>query len=924
MNKANKIEVSSIKRRPIENNGKTNSREVKAKYSSVVTSEPEIERNTKPILYDSSLREKIETIQKLKKELGIENQAAMFGGGVGEAFLFGAIAGGTGWVAKKILDFFTAESPKSEVEDASKIAIQALNEEGYWNDDLINMDYSDRAKAIGKIQNGDMKNPQNTTNKIESSLRKVLSAPKDLPSSDLLRARKQVVRGLFAALEGLYQRSDVKLQIEKENPFYEKFIEYLGEEHYLVDEEAKLHMRRILVLNWKLPVREFKVPNPDVRSGNYRFKIYETILDTLLEPPDLGIETKTLKNDPLYLRTKVIPAALREKVTELRDALVSNYKLESKLGTTDKTKYDPSARGKLQEVLTHATQIDPLLWSNEVKVQYEEDKLYSRIFSRFKEWGYELSQMSEDELKECFKTLAAEYKGDEARYNAPFSNTYENRLDDDLHQLRELFLKDECCSKEELNELFSKTWGLMNLDPDQQGGRLKPQNYRKLWFFYKCLNMLADKKITIGANPPALFKDLLNEENKERILRACGAVVHRYDSFAVRDYTFFTSPSMQTLPGQALTLYHKLSRHFGDEGYVDIYDLKDRVIKNVVDNLQNNSNQKVNGGWLFSGPKGTGKSSFAEALANQMALPLIVLSPEMIEHEKGNILVAMPSGRKIDIGEFLISAKANAPCVLLLDEVEGLMVPRAIDDIHVRKPTENEKKLTEAFLSILQRFRNTRGASNVVVIMTTNAPSTMDVDIELIDKEGNSTDAEKELYKYISCNATRDKRIDHRIFLFHKLYNLSQGESLARHFLQPYVDSGKIQPPSDYAEIGSKISDYTPAQIETAFTEVANRGQEQVDVNDMVNYLKARNVGRKELREKIKEKVKLIEGSVSTFVEVLQIKKLNTSLNYIELALGADGLDNRKIGLAIKDHTPEILTQENIIAAFERIRKSAS
>ncbi|OGI12798.1 MAG: hypothetical protein A3I68_04925 [Candidatus Melainabacteria bacterium RIFCSPLOWO2_02_FULL_35_15] len=924
MDKVNKIEFNSIKKKPIENNGKTNSSEVKVKHLPVVTSELEIEQATKSTLHNSFLRQRIEAIQMTKKELGIENQAAMFGGGVGEAFLFGAIAGGTGWVAKKILDFFTAESPKSEVEDASKVAIQALNEEGYWNDDLINMDYSDRAKAIDKIQNGDMKNPQNTTNKIESSLRKILSAPKDLPSSDLLRARKQVVRGLFAALEGFYQRSDVKVQVEKENPFYEKFIEYLGEEHYLVDEEAKLHMRRVLVLNWKIPIREFKVPNPDVRSGNYRFKMYETMLDTLIEPSDLGIETKASKNDPLYL-TSGAPTVLRDKVTELRDALVLNYKLESKLGTIDKTKYDPSARGKLQEVLTHATQIAPLLWSNEVKVQYEEDKLYSRIFSKFKEWGCELSQMSEDELKECFKTLAAEYKGNEARYNAPFTNTYENRLDDDLHQLRELFLKDECCSKEDLNQIFNKIWELMNLDSDKSGGKLTLQNYRKLEFFYKCLNMLVDKKVTIGENSPALFKDLLNEENKERILRACGAVVHRYDSFAVRDYTFFISPSMRTLPGQALTLYHKLSRHFGDEGYVDIYDLKDRVIKNVVDNLDNNSTQKVNGGWLCSGPKGTGKSSFAEALANQMALPLIVLSPEMIEHEKGNILVVMPSGRKINLGEFFVSVKTNAPCVLLLDEVEGLIVPRAIDDNYIRKPTENEGKLTEAFLSTLQRFRNTRGASNVVVIMTTNAPSTIDVDIELIDKEGNSTDAEQELYKHVSCNATRAKRIDHRIFSFHKLYNLSQGEALARHFLQPYIDSRKIQPPSDYAEIGSKISDYPPAQIETSFTEVANKSsEEQVTVNDMINHLKARNVGRKELREKIKQKVKLIEGYVSTLIEAMQEKSLDSSLDYTELALRSDGLTNTQIWSAIKDHTPKVLTQENIIAAFEQVRKSAS
>ena len=55
-----------------------------------------------------------------------------------------------------------------------------------------------------------------------------------------------------------------------------------------------------------------------------------------------------------------------------------------------------------------------------------------------------------------------------------------------------------------------------------------------------------------------------------------------------------------------------------------------------------------------------------------------------------------------------------------------------------------------------------------------------------------------------------------------------------------------------------------------------------------------------------------------------QIKQLAGELDYSALAIAAKGLKPLQIKKALEELTPETLTQENIIAAFEQVRKSAS
>ena len=65
--------------------------------------------------------------------------------------------------------------------------------------------------------------------------------------------------------------------------------------------------------------------------------------------------------------------------------------------------------------------------------------------------------------------------------------------------------------------------------------------------------------------------------------------------------------------------------------------------------------------------------------------------------------------------------------------------------------------------------------------------------------------------------------------------------------------------------------------------------------------------------------VKSIESRITILVEE-DLKKLEVELDLDELAISAAGLSKEQIKKALEDYTPETLTQENILAAFEKVR----
>ncbi|MBI2996117.1 MAG: hypothetical protein HYY52_05360 [Candidatus Melainabacteria bacterium] len=191
-------------------------------------------------------------------------------------------------------------------------------------------------------------------------------------------------------------------------------------------------------------------------------------------------------------------------------------------------------------------------------------------------------------------------------------------------------------------------------------------------------------------------------------------------------------------------------------------------------------------------------------------------------------------------------------------------------------------------------------------------------EINSIDEGGHSLKAELKLYTKISEAMLGPHRFSHHFYSFHKPLDAQQGEALARHFLEPYVISGKVDRPENYAAVGQVVKDYTPAVITSTFNQVANSTQDKVSIEDMLNPLKM-EMSRSKLRENT-ELIESLRGRITYLVDLDQVKKINGELNYSSLALAAKDLSPRQIKDAIEKHAPEVLTQENIIAAFEKVK----
>ncbi len=920
-----------------------------------------------PLISDQSLRARIQAVQAIQKELGIESQAAI----EPVAFL-------TEHAIELTVLWLVSAFGSDAVEFLNKNIIEPL---GPDHKDLFASQPAIRQKAIDKLKQADIKEPQKVIKSTEKLLRIFLVKSQEYPE-DKLKDAKQIPRALVSILEGLYQIDDSKSEKKiylnnstehgwsEHSPFWvgtsrvagtislftnitkwgsgwtkrlqdlvgeadltqergwygynntadlmATLLEYCHSNKFpVVDDGTKESIRRILVRNWKIPIvvsnptiisiQGSKIPSTS-RSEAYRLGIYGTILKTLKTGSTLTTE------DPLFLRTSA-PSDLESKAKEFRTALLAAYGSEVAMQEVDSTQYSEPVVKSIESILDLATEIPRWEWNETAKKEREVELKNEERFTEFKKWGHIVpkaggtEKYSQTELRAFFEKLKQPQK-------------------ESLPTLQAFFTKNTFSSAVELNTKMKEIVAIMNLSSEEEGVRLTQENAQKGLYFFRYLNALVEKEIVIERDSTCILKTRLDKANKNYLLAVCKQVVNDYTSFDAvdRDLEFYTNPLLTTVPAQALKLHQKLSRCFNSEGYVDIYGLKDFVLGNAVRNISPkvNPGETLTGGFLFSGPQGTGKSSFAEALANQMAIPLVVLNRDVmkIDTVNGGITVTTADKREIPLGIFFHEVKANAPCVLLMDEAEKLLVAREVDPGHVKKATSQEETLTGAFLSELQMLRDQRGASKVILILTTNHPSTENVDINKIDKHGFSGEAESELYKIISSTAVRKQRVDYKVFLFHKLCDIKQGEALARHFLESYVISGKVDRPSNYAGVGQVVKDYTPAVIGSVFNEVANSSPGKVSIQDMLNRLQ-RETSRVKLRENT-ELVERLQNKISSLVETDQIKQLGGELDYSSLAVAAKGLKPLQIKKALEELTPDILTQENIIAAFEQVRKSAS
>lgn len=116
-------------------------------------------------------------------------------------------------------------------------------------------------------------------------------------------------------------------------------------------------------------------------------------------------------------------------------------------------------------------------------------------------------------------------------------------------------------------------------------------------------------------------------------------------------------------------------------------------------------------GVMFYGPPGTGKTMFARALAGQLGVPFVELSP-------GDLTSQWINGSTEQIQLLFDEAQAIGQCVIFIDEAEHLFGAR--DTANGRAHAE-DRKVTSEFLVQL-----TREDREAIVVSATNRPGDID------------------------------------------------------------------------------------------------------------------------------------------------------------------------------------------------------
>ena len=854
----------------------------------------QINQPTRPIFYDLSLRHKIEAIQKAKKDLCLETEAA-----TDPATAFAVVGGGIA-LGKAIHGLIIRYQKNKKLAEIARLTEKGIESLGKNFESLSIHNDSERYDAIKNFTKADLENPTQIINDVNEAISAYLNNYSYILKEDEPIV-KATIRGFFAALEALYQRSDVQ------SVNWKRIAQYLEQAGKipLLDSTSIEHMSRILVRNWKVPVED-KIPNPDSKTQEYRTTIYTAMLKTLVESNELTNE------DPLFLRTDAsgFSEPIKSKSEELRKALVKALTSEIECEKKKKSQYSYAVVKLIEAILSNATQIPKEEWNQAAKDKKVLDEANRCSCIKFKDWASSVTGMSQTKLEECFEHLVS----------------HAQTLVKGLDKLKDLNKMDHFDDKPELNKGLSEVLNLVDKNPNWDLVKLSEKNAEMGLFMFRYLNSLLENEVSIGGKTKSAFKNHLSEENKDRLLKICHRVVHDEVNFpsTARDHSFFAKPLLNSVPGQALSLYHKLTRCFNtDEGYVDVHGVKELVLDNAAHNLSPTvqKGEALTSGFLFSGPPGTGKSFFAEALANQLAVPLFRLNPSMLAFKRGNLTVDF-NGERMPLGEFFEIIKGNSPCVLLLDDVDALLPPREIDrsaqDDNKIKDKKDNSTPTGIFLPEIQNIRNESGAK-VVLIMTTNFPPSGKINLAQLDEKGYSIEGYKELCRYVSRAAIRRQRVDYKVFTFHKFFDEKQGEAFAKRFIGPYIRAGKISGNVDYAEAGKIIMRYTPATVETVFSNVISRSKTRVTQEKLLAELQkepSMYEGRAnpEIALKIQSKVTILVAE--------ETKSLAADLDFDELAIAAASLDyNSQIRKALEELTPRVLTQGNILAAFEKVRK---
>ena len=231
----------------------------------------------------------------------------------------------------------------------------------------------------------------------------------------------------------------------------------------------------------------------------------------------------------------------------------------------------------------------------------------------------------------------------------------------------------------------------------------------------KSIDECARQLHTAEINKPEMGYVPPTEEERERLVKACMGMTHLGQTFALRE---------------SMTVYKKLDLDFMSQNKIEMVKktgvLDYRVPKVTLDDIGGNGaikdwiRESIDAfspeaeefgiekpkGYMSVGVPGAGKTALAEAFAAAMHVPLLELSMSKIMDK-----MVGSSEKKID--HALRVAKACAPCVLLLDEVEKMLGGG------VASSNQSDSGITARVLQSILKFMNDND-SGVYVIMTSN------------------------------------------------------------------------------------------------------------------------------------------------------------------------------------------------------------
>lgn len=385
---------------------------------------------------------------------------------------------------------------------------------------------------------------------------------------------------------------------------------------------------------------------------------------------------------------------------------------------------------------------------------------------------------------------------------------------------------------------------------------------------------LNEKGVSLSNHGNVDLESALDSSNKPRLKQTLHSMV--YSKPVTKE--LFLSPPATTLQGKALHVYREMTPSFKD--YFGMIDLKERALEVAVDCVNGNRFSK---GLLFSGAPGTGKSRFGEVLANELALPLELLSDGMVtETNERHLLIVESKEKRYTSEQYIEKLSRHGICVVLVDEINKMASP-------------NNERRALRFLALFQKLQQANIHS--ILIATTNFPILDNVNEFSIDENGHSEELDKLVREFVHP----------AVFDFFEPCHLFQQKSVGYGFTRGYLEylakRRVIIGDVNLEAAGRLARGLRPLRIINTISEIPERPFPAQAIESELRRLKLDT-----------SEIKQLQNLMLAMINILKLP-VEGKLNLSELALEAEDMPTESIA-KILGSAPTPLTQASLLELF--------